>query len=180
MAFTRKFLTDLGIAEDVAETILSERSRTLQDYILKTDAKTASDTAVADALKNQKPIVVAETEEYKKLDADFQTFKKKTDAKASDVFKSVKGKFFDTVYEKLDHSKDYAEQLKTLKTEYEEYFNPDTQVPPAVPPVKTTPGNPPPQFSTGNQQGGGTPTAEEIASSQFKSAFLNLPHVVSK
>ena len=172
MAFTRKFLTDLGLTADVAETILAERSRSLEDYILKADAKTAEATAITDALSKVKPpeVNVKEHEDYKALDTEYQTYKKKTDAKTSDDFKAVKGKFFDTVYEKLDHSKPYADQIKALQKDYEEYFNPEDKTQKQDPPPANKQ-NPPPQFSQTNTSAGTQLTAEQKAAAEFRSAF---------
>lgn len=179
MAFTRKYLKELGLSDEQVDSVLAERSRSLEDYILKADAETAKAAAVTDALSKAKPpdVNVKDHADYKALDAEFRTFKKKTEARSSDDFKSVKGKFFDTVYEKLDHTKPYADQLTALQKDYEEYFSPSSK-PPATDPVKpgqtkpdTKPAAPLPQFSGGQTGAGQTPTPEQTAAAQFRSAF---------
>ena len=51
------------------------------------------------------------------------------EAKGSDDYKDVKGKFFETVYGMVDRSenaKPVSEQLAEIRKNYEEYFNPQT------------------------------------------------------
>ena len=118
MSFTRKFLKDNGVPEDKIDVILAERNRTLADYVPKDEVQKQIDEALAGV----KPAPATDSEEYKKLQADFDDFKARTEAKASDDFKGVKAKFFDTVYGGLDRSKPIPEQLAKVKEDYPEYF----------------------------------------------------------
>jgi len=172
MAFTRKYLKELGLTDEQIDSVLAERSRSLEDYILKADAETAKATAITDALSKVKPpeVNVKEHADYKALDTEYQTYKKKTEARNSDDFKPVKGKFFDTVYDKLDHSKPYADQITALKKDYEEYFNPEDKNQKQDPPPANKQ-NPPPQFSQTNTSAGTQLTAEQKAAAEFRSAF---------
>lgn len=179
MAFTRKYLKELGLTDDQIDSVLAERSKSLGDYILKADAETEKATAITDALSKVKPpeVNVKEHADYKALETEYATFKKKTEARTSDDFKGVKGKFFDTVYDKLDHSKPYADQITALKKDYEEYFNPTepTKPDPAKPDPKSDPAKPPlPQFSNSGNNAGTEPTPEQTAAAQFRQA-LGLP-----
>lgn len=129
MAFTRKFLKENGVPEDKIDLIMAERNRTLGDYIPKDEVQKQIDEALAGV----KPAPATDSEEYKKLLAEFDDYKKRTEARGSDDFKNVKSKFFDQVYNGLDHSKPYAEQIAKVKEEYPEYFAADDPAPDPAP-----------------------------------------------
>lgn len=142
--FTRKTLQQIVNDENLTpeervDQIFSLFGRAVDDgYITKSAAKAELDAAVEAAKANVKPqqINIKETDEYKALQADFDGYKTRQAARSSDDFKSVKGKFFDTVYDALDHSdkhKPYAEQLTELKAKYEEYFEAEQQGEPNKP-----------------------------------------------
>ena len=79
-----------------------------------------------DALKDVKHPDVKESEEFKKLQSDFDAYKAMQTARTSDDFKSVKPKFFETVYGMVDRSdgaKPVADQLSEIAGKYEEYFS---------------------------------------------------------
>lgn len=118
MAFTRSFLKDHGVPEDQIDAIMQERQRTLADYVPKADVQAQIDAAVAGV----KPAPVTDSDEYKKLAAEFNDFKARTEAKDSEDFKDVKSKFFDQVYSGLDHTKPYADQVAKIREEFPEYF----------------------------------------------------------
>lgn len=172
MAFTRQFLLDNGVPEDKVDAIMRERNLGLENYVRKTDADAAQDAAVKAAKEEAvKGVDVTKSEAYTKLQGEFDSHKKRTEARGSEAFKGVKGKFFDAVYDKLDHSKDYKEQLETLKKDYAEYFDADG-APPAAP---KEPKAPPPVFSAGGGKSDAELTDAEKVSADFMKGFGGLP-----
>ena len=135
--FTRpeiaKILNDESLdADERVNRIMSLRGRDLDEgYITKSAAKAAQDSAIetakADWEKNQPKPNILESEEYKALQGEYAGYKAMQEARSSDDYKDVKGKFFDTVYGMIDRAegaKPVAEQLADIRKEYEEYFNP--------------------------------------------------------
>lgn len=116
--------------EERTDQIFSLYGRSLDDgYVTKKAAeaaqKAAIDTAKAEWEKNVPKVNVLETEEYKKLQGEFDGYKSKMTARTSEDFREVKPKFFDRVYDLIDRSdgaKSVTEQLAALKKDYEEYF----------------------------------------------------------
>ena len=168
--FTRpeiaKILNDENLtADERTDRIMSLRGRDLDEsYVTKSAAKSAQEEAIAkakEAWEKEKPkINVLETEEYKKLQGEFDGYKAKQTARNSDDFKEVKSKFFDRVYDLIDRAdgaKPVSEQLAALKKDYEEYFNPADPAP-----IK-------PQF--GAKTEGSIPKGEEGAVAAFRNAF---------
>ena len=146
--FTRKSLTTILndealTPEERADQIFSLYGRALDDgYITKSAAQAAQLAAVeeakAQALKEFKLPDIRETEEYKALQAQFDGYKIKQEARSSADFANVKPKFFDMVYDRIDRTdgaKPIKEQLDEIKKTYEEYFNPETPEQPAKPAV---------------------------------------------
>lgn len=146
--FTRKSLTailndEALTPEERADQIFSLYGRALDDgYVTKSAAQAAQTAAVeeakAQAVKDFKLPDVKESEEYKALQAQFDGYKTKQEARSSADYATVKPKFFDTVYDRIDRAdgaKPISEQLAEIKKNFEEYFNPDTpeQPKPAVP-----------------------------------------------
>ena len=116
--------------------------------------------------KEHKPkeINVKESEEYKALQADFDGYKTRQDARTSEDFKGVKAKFFDTVYDRIDRSegaKPVPEQLAAMKKDYEEYF------------IAEDPAPAKPQF--GAKPAGSMPKGEEGAVAAFNDAWGFVP-----
>lgn len=102
-----------------------------EGYVSVSEAQTATQTAVQAAKKeweaNQPKVNVLETPEYKELQGQFDGYKTRQEARNSSDYAGIKPKFFDRVYDLLDHSenaKPIAEQLAELKKDYEEYFSP--------------------------------------------------------
>lgn len=169
--FTRKALTDILnngdlTPEERADQIFSLYGRALDDgYVTKGAAQAAQEAAIKtaqDAWKQeQKPVNVKETQEYLDLQKEFDGYKTKQTARTSAEFSEVKPKFFDRVYDLLDHAdgaKPVTEQLAALKKDYEEYF--------------TAPQNPAPskpQF--GAKPEGSMPTGEEGAVAAMAKAW---------
>ena len=101
-----------------------------------------------------------ETPEYKELQGQFDGYKTRQEARNSADYAEIKPKFFDRVYDLLDHSekaKPITEQLAELKKDYEEYFNPADPAPKM------------PQF--GAKPEGAMPKGEEGAVAAFTSAW---------
>ena len=171
--FTRKAIADILNNEDLTpedrtSQLFSLYGRALDDgYISKSAAQAAQEAAIntaKDAWQKEIPKPnVLESEEYKKLQTEFEGFKTRTNARNSDDFKDVKPKFFDTVYDKIDHAenaKPIAEQLAEMRKDFEEYFNA---------PAQATPPAPKPQF--GAKPEGAMPKGEEGAVAAFTNAW---------
>ena len=133
--FTRKALTDILndadlTPEERANQIFSLYGRALDDGYITRSAAEAAQKAAIDAAKEtwskeQKPIDVKETPEYKELFGQFEGYKTKQNARTSAEYAEVKPKFFDRVYDLIDRAdgaKPVTEQLADLRKEYEEYF----------------------------------------------------------
>ena len=135
-----------------------------EGYISVTEAQTATQNAVDAAKKeweaNIPKVNVLETPEYKELQGQFDGYKTRQEARNSADYAEIKPKFFDRVYDLLDHSdkaKPITEQLAELKKDYEEYFNPADPAPKM------------PQF--GAKPEGAMPKGEEGAVAAFTSAW---------
>jgi hypothetical protein len=135
-----------------------------EGYISVTEAQTATQNAVKAAQeeweKNKPKVNVLETPEYKELQGQFDGYKTRQEARNSADYAGIKPKFFDRVYDLLDHSdgaKPVTEQLAELKKDYEEYFNPADPAPKM------------PQF--GAKPEGAMPKGEEGAVAAFTSAW---------
>lgn len=134
-----------------------------EGYVSVSEAQTATQTAVQAAKKeweaNQPKVNVLETPEYKELQGQFDGYKTRQEARNSSEYAGIKPKFFDRVYDLLDHSekaKPIAEQLAELKKEYEEYFSP----------AESTP-----KPSFGAKTEGAMPKGEEGAVAAFTNAW---------
>ena len=144
--FTRpeiaKIMNDESLdADERVNRIMSLRGRDLDEgYITKSAAKAAQDSAIeaakADWEKNIPKPNIKESEEYKALQGEYAGYKAMQEAKGSEDFKDVKGKFFETVYGMVDRkegAKPIAEQIAGIKTEWPEYFNPQQAEPEGKP-----------------------------------------------
>ena len=142
--FTRKAIADILnnddlTPEDRTSQLFSLYGRALDDgYISKSAAQAAQEAAVKTAQeawqKEQKPINVKETPEYKELLGQFDGYKTKQTARTSAEYADVKPKFFDRVYDLIDRAdgaKPVTEQLADLRKDYEEYFLPSQDPTPA-------------------------------------------------
>lgn len=151
--------------EERADQIFSLYGRALDDgYVTKKAAEAAQSAAIESAQKawaeSQPKVNVLDSEEYKKLQGEFEGFKTKTNARNSDEFKEVKPKFFDRVYDLIDRAdgaKSVSEQLADMKKEYEEYFLPAEPAPAK------------PQF--GAKPEGSMPKGQEGAVAAFTNAW---------
>ena len=155
--------------EERTDQIFSLYGRSLDDgYVTKKAAeaaqKAAIDTAKAEWEKNVPKVNVLETEEYKKLQGEFDGYKSKMTARTSEDFREVKPKFFDRVYDLIDRSdgaKSVTEQLADLKKDYEEYFTAAEQP------------TPKPQFGAPTK--GEMPKGDEGAVAAFSKAWGFVP-----
>ena len=152
--FTRKALADILNDEKLSpeertEQIYSLYGRSVDDgFVSKSAAKLAQASAIEQAKAEweksaQKPDV-KESDEYKALFNEFASYKAMNEARNSEAYKDVKGKFFETVYGMIDQSKDVPEQLAQIRTKYEEYFNPADggEKPKNTPQFSQRPGHP--------------------------------------
>ena len=172
--FTRKEISKILenadlTPEERADQIFSLYGRALDDgYVTKNAADAAQTAAIESARKewekNAPKVNVLETEEYKKLQTEYEGYKTRQTARSSDDFKDVKPKFFDMVYDRLDHAdgaKPVSEQLADMRKDYEEYF------------ITAAPANNPapklPQF--GAKPEGAMPKGEEGAVAAFTNAW---------
>lgn len=172
--FTRKSVAEIMnnadlTPEERTDQIFSLYGRAVDDgYITKTAAQAAQDAAISTAKqeweKNIPKVNVLETEEYKKLQGEYEGFKTRTNARNSDDFKEVKPKFFDLVYDRIDRAdgaKPVAEQLADMKKDFEEYF---------IAPVPAA--NPAPNKPLfGAKTEGAMPKGEEGAVAAFTNAW---------
>ena len=133
--FTRKsvsaILNDSDLTpEERVDQVFSLYGRALEDsYVTKNAAEAAQNAAIESARKewekNQPKPNVLESDEYKKLQGEYEGYKSRQTARNSDEFKEIKPKFFDRVYDLIDRAdgaKPVTEQLAALKKDYEEYF----------------------------------------------------------
>jgi len=133
--FTRKAITNILndealTPEERTDQLFSLYGRALDDgYITKSASQAALTEAVekakADALKDYKAPDPTESDQYKKLQSQFDSYKAKQEARLAEDFADVKPKFFDSVYDRLDRNdgaKPIKEQLEAIRKDYEEYF----------------------------------------------------------
>ena len=165
--FTRKAVGEIMSNADLDENQRTEQimglwGRALDDgYLAKSAAAQAQAQALESAKteweKGYKAPDPKESAEYKELAKQYGDYKAMQEAKASDAYKSVKGKFFETVYAMVDRAegaKPVDEQLKGIRENYEEYFTPADSGNNGGP--KKTP-----QFSQQDTGKGTNPTSKE-------------------
>lgn len=120
-------------AEEKVDAIYSLYNRSLDDnYISKKNAQAEREAAVEAAKKDVKLPPIKETDEYKTLQAEFDGYKAMQNARTSADYSTVKPKFFEAVYNKIDRSegaKPIKEQLDNIRQTYEEYFMPVEEKP---------------------------------------------------
>ena len=139
--------------------IMALRGRDLDEsYITKSAAREDKERAVADAKaeceKNVPKPDIKASEEYKALESEFSGYKAMQEAKGSEDYKGVKDKFFPQVYSMVKTGEGepaVADQLKTIREQWPEYFTE-----PATEPPKNTP-----QFSQAPGRAGTNPESEE-------------------
>ena len=133
--FTRpkllEILQDEAMSNDERlDKIMSLRGRDIDDgYVTKAAAREDRDQAVADAKaeweKNQPKPNIMESEEYKNLQNEYAGYKAMQEARGSEDYKGVKGKFFETVYGMVNRGEGaspVADQMKDIMEKWPEYF----------------------------------------------------------
>lgn len=166
--FTRpevaKILGDESLtADERLDRIMSLRGRDLDDgYVTKSAAKAAQDSALEQAKAEWEKSIpqpnIKESDEYKALESEYAGYKTMQEAKGSEDFKDVKGKFFETVYgmvKKGEGAQPVADQLAEIRKNYEEYFNPQEDPAKGEQPKNT------PQYSQQPGRTGTNPDSEE-------------------
>ena len=136
--------------EQRTEEVFSLFGRALDEgYIAKSAAQAAQETALNNAKEEwQKSIPkpnIKESEEYKALQGEFDAYRTMQTARASDEFKGVKPKFFETVYGMIsreDGAKPVNEQLEAIRKDYDEYFVPQQEAPKKTPQFSQQSGHP--------------------------------------
>ena len=144
--------------EEKTDRIFSMYGQSISDgYMTKTAAREAQESAInaakAEWEKNLQTPDVKESEEYKALQAEYTGYKAEQEARTSEDYKGVKGKFFHTVYGMIDHSKPVSEQMPSIKEAWPEYFEQETS---GEEPPKNTP-----QFSKQPGHSGANPESDE-------------------
>lgn len=136
--------------EQRTEEVFSLFGRALDEgYIAKSAAQAAQETALNNAKEEwQKSIPkpnIKESEEYKALQGEFDAYRTMQTARASDDFKGVKPKFFETVYgmiDRKDGAKPVKEQLEAIQKDYDEYFVTQQEGPKKTPQFSQQSGHP--------------------------------------
>ena len=141
-------------AEEKQERIFALYGRALDDgYVTKAQAAADKEAAVEAARKDFKAPDPTQSAEYKALNDEFSAYKTRQNARNSAEYAEVKPKFFDAVYDKLDHSRPIAEQLTTMRKDFEEFFNPKPEEKPETPQFGTQTKGEPPKGDKGNSFG---------------------------
>jgi hypothetical protein len=172
--FTRKALNEIMSNEALTpeqrtEQVFGLYGRALDDgYIAKTAAQqaqqTALDNAKAEWEKGIKTPDPKESDVYKALQSQFDSYKAMQTARGSKEYEGIKPKFFETVYgmiDRADGAKSVEEQLKGIRENYEEYFTP------------AQPANPKPTFGAPTE--GSMPKGDEGAVNGFAKAWGFVP-----
>jgi hypothetical protein len=123
--FKRETLKEKGLTDEQIDFLMSESGRALGEYIPKSELQGHIDEALKKA-PQPTPVDPKSTEEYKAVVDELAMVR----ALGGEDFAPVKPKFRETVYRMLDHGEKhapYAEQMKTVAEQYEEYFTQQTQ-----------------------------------------------------
>ena len=127
MAFTRKALAALGLDEEKIEKVMTLHGTSMADFVPKSELAAKIEEAKTSALKEAPKPDAKESDDYRALQAEFDSFKRKVET-ASELKKGgVKEKFIDNVFALLTEDKPAAEQLDAIREKYEEYFSPQEQ-----------------------------------------------------
>lgn len=134
--YTRKSVSEIVADENLTPEEKTERLFALygqaldEGYVSRSAAQASLAAAVEkakeDALKDVAAPDPKESDDYKALASEFAGYKAMQKARESEEFSTVKPKFFETVYGKIDHTegaKPLKEQLAAIKEKYEEYFS---------------------------------------------------------
>ena len=100
--------------EDAARRIVTLHDSAVEEgYIARAEAERLMSARVTDS------------EEYRRLRAEFDAFKTRQSARSDAVYARVKPKFFDAVYDMIDRgeqAKPVSAQLEDIRAAYGEYF----------------------------------------------------------
>lgn len=129
----RATLKEWGLTEEQTDKVITEVSRGLSDYELKSNVQTQIDEAVTKAKAElPQPVDVLASSEYQTLLAQNQ----KLEAFQTDVFSQVKAPYKDIVWDKLDHGEkhaEYSEQIAKLQETMPDLFNVQNDEPKKTP-----------------------------------------------
>lgn len=121
-------------AEEKQERIFALYGRALDDgYVTKAQASADKEAAIENARKEFQAPDPKESAEYKALQSDFDAYKTRQSARSSAEYAEVKPKFFDAVYDRIDHAKPVKEQMEALKKDFAEYFHESKEEQPQKP-----------------------------------------------
>lgn len=123
MAFTRKALAGLGLTDEMVEKVMTLHGTSMADFIPRSELNAKISEAVAEAQKNAPAPNIKDSDDYKALQSEFETFKRKAEAAKELKKNGVKDKFTDNVFQLLEADKPIEEQLATIREQYEEYFD---------------------------------------------------------
>lgn len=125
MAFTRRYLKELGLEDEAIDKIMAEHGKSIEGMITKTESEEATKKALEEAKAgwdaNHKPVM--ESDEYKELDRKYQDLmlgNQLTSAK-------VKEKYRDFVKGKLPTDKSFEDGIKAVKDEFPEFFDEESE-----------------------------------------------------
>lgn len=125
MAFTRRYLKELGLEDEAIDKIMAEHGKSIEGMITKTESEDAVKKAVADAKTgwdaDHKP--VKETDEYKELDRKYSELVLGNQLASA----KVKEKYRDFVRGKLPADKSFEDGIKAVKEEFPEFFDTEEQ-----------------------------------------------------
>ena len=116
-------MAGLGLSEEQVEKVMTLHGTSMQDFIPKSELQEKIDAAIADEKSKTPAVDVKESEEYKALAGEYESFKRKTESTSKLLKGGVKEKFVDNVFSMLDPEKPAEEQLERIRGEYEEYFS---------------------------------------------------------
>ena len=128
-------LTDADRAERLEGLF---RAAVAEGYVEKGAAQSAVDRAREAFEREHAAPDPRQSDAYRALQGEFDAYRARQEARLSPEFKSVKPKFFDAVYERINRgegARPLAEQLDALRGEYEEFFIPPERKRPAPPVV---------------------------------------------
>ena len=138
-------------ADERLDRIMSLRGRDIDDgFVTKAAAREDREQAVANARseweKEQPKPDILNSDEYKSLQNEFAGYKAMQEARGSEEYQGIKGKFFETVYgmvNKGEGSEPVAEQMAKIKEQWPEYFTePAKEEPKNTPIYSQSPGRP--------------------------------------
>lgn len=122
MAFTRKALAGLGLEKEQIEKVMALHGTSMSGFIPKSQLQARIGAAVEHALQTAPVPDIAESEEYKRLQSDFNAYRRRSESVEILRKAGVKEKFLEAVLALLDCEKPVPGQLSAIRRQYEEYF----------------------------------------------------------